>query len=615
MAVPRRVTLKEVGAPDFVLQPLQVRHPELNANFELKTAWINLLPKFHGLSTQDPIRHLRDFQGVCSTTRREGSDEVAIWLFAFPFSLEGRAKEWFYTLPDEIVSDWNLLRMEFLDKFFSPKVTDRLRKEISCIVQGEMETLYEYWERFRRLLDSCPHHMIDTLVLISYFCQGMKPQDKILLDASRNGSLTKYRTAEEAWQLITDLAESTQHARQRNHHPRAINEVSSSGETAALTKTLGEMTNILKQLQLNQQQPPPPQQQLSQQLVPQRVCGIFSCYSHYTDECPNLQEDNTLVATNAYYNRPNQGSSELPSQPIPNPKGSINATTLRFGTKLQERSEPSPKEVTQDEDVVEVEEVEEEDEVQEEVEDVIAQPRGEIPKDGNVLQEATPIPFPTLARKTKKQVELDPKMVEIFKKVERIHDLETIPLGSSISALMGDIPEKCGNPGPCLVTCTIDGVQFVDCMCDLGACVSIMSLSIYEVLKLPPLKRLAARFVLADKSIISVVGITEDVLVSIKGFVFPIDFHILKMPPSDTGRTSSIFLGRPFLKISRFKLDAFSVERNYHSEHLLAPPDHIIQYVMPRIERRQWKFLMQRPQEANLSWVVEFYTNYHSPSL
>ncbi|KAL4293795.1 hypothetical protein AHAS_Ahas18G0163800 [Arachis hypogaea] len=63
MAAPRRVTLKEAGAPNFVLQPLQVRHPELNANFELKTALINLLPKFQGLSAQDPIRHLRDFQG------------------------------------------------------------------------------------------------------------------------------------------------------------------------------------------------------------------------------------------------------------------------------------------------------------------------------------------------------------------------------------------------------------------------------------------------------------------------------------------------------------------------------------------------------------------------
>ncbi|KAL4276455.1 hypothetical protein AHAS_Ahas20G0208900 [Arachis hypogaea] len=57
------------------------------------------------------------------------------------------------------------------------------------------------------------------------------------------------------------------------------------------------------------------------------------------------------------------------------------------------------------------------------------------------------------------------------------------------------------------------------------------------------------------------------------------------------------------------------VERNYHSEHLLAPPDHIVQYVMSRIERRQREFLMWRQQEANLSWEVEFYSNYHSPSL
>ncbi|XP_016162410.1 uncharacterized protein LOC107605151 [Arachis ipaensis] len=144
MATPRRVTLKEAGAPDYVLQPTQVRHLDLNANFELKTALINLLPKYQGLPAQDPIRHLKDFQGVCSTTRREGSSEVAVWLYAFPFSFEGRANEWFYSLPSEIVSDWDLLRREFLDKFFPAAVIDKLRKEISCIVQGELETLYEY---------------------------------------------------------------------------------------------------------------------------------------------------------------------------------------------------------------------------------------------------------------------------------------------------------------------------------------------------------------------------------------------------------------------------------------------------------------------------------------
>jgi len=126
---------------------------------------------------------------------------------------------------------------------------------------------------------------------------------------------------------------------------------------------------------------------------------------------------------------------------------------------LQKKSSPSPIGVTHDEDVVEIEEVNEEDEAQEVVEEVIAQPRGRMPKDGDALQGATPIPFPTLAKKTKKQVELDTKMVEMFKKVEvtiplfdairqvpkyakflkdlcmhkeRICELETIPLRSSI---------------------------------------------------------------------------------------------------------------------------------------------------------------------------------------
>ncbi|XP_020972593.1 uncharacterized protein LOC110269236 [Arachis ipaensis] len=158
----------------------------------------------------------------------------------------------------------------------------------------------------------------------------------------------------------------------------------------------------------------------------------------------------------------------------------------RSGTTLQERSpeEPSSSQTTQDENVVEVEDVDDED---------------EVPKYAKFLK-------------------------DLCMNKERIHDLETIPLGSSISALMGAIPEKCGDPVPCM---------------------------------LPPLKRSAACFVLADKSIISVVGIAKDVLVSIKGLIFPIDFYILEMLPNDSGRPSSIFLGRPFLKTSRFKLDAF----------------------------------------------------------
>nr|XP_025628362.1 uncharacterized protein LOC112721523 [Arachis hypogaea] len=281
-------------------------------------------------------------------------------------------------------------------------------------------------------------------------------------------------------------------------------------------------------------------------------------------------------------------SSAIPSQPLPNPKDSINAVTLRSGTQLKEKDSkaPSPMIITQEEDGVEIEEIGEEEEAHVIVENKDPQPRSEVPRKEQVLEEvAQPIPFPTLARKAKKRIELDPKRVEMFKKVEvtiplfdaihqvpkyakflkdlcmnkdRIHELETIPLGSSISALMGAIPEKCVDPGPYLVSCVIDGVQFIDCMCDLGACVSIMPHSVYHVLMLPPLKQSAARFVLVDKSIITVMGITEDVLVNIKGLIFPIDFYIIDMQPSESERTSSILLGRLFLRTSRFKLDAHS---------------------------------------------------------
>ncbi|QHO06852.1 uncharacterized protein DS421_14g458430 [Arachis hypogaea] len=153
MVEPRRITLHEQGAPDLVFQPLQAcgRH------------------------------------GLC-------------------FSLEGQSKEWFYDQSDAVVADWDLLRKEFLDKFFPPKRTDYIRKKI----------------------------------------YGLCTQDKRLLNASSSGSLVKYKMTDEVWRLINDVAEATQHDRVSNNHPKSVAEVSSSD--LASTKTLGEMTILLKQI-------------------------------------------------------------------------------------------------------------------------------------------------------------------------------------------------------------------------------------------------------------------------------------------------------------------------------------------------------------------------------
>ncbi|KAL4315518.1 hypothetical protein AHAS_Ahas15G0193100 [Arachis hypogaea] len=192
------------------------------------------------------------------------ANEAAVLVFAFPFSLEGKAKEWFYTQTGEVRSNWDLLHKEFLEKFYLSQKTDKLQREISCIVQRDGKTFY--------------------------FCQGMHHQVKLLLDAASGGSLTKNKTAAEASEVISNLADSTQHSRARSLQPKALNEVSPSRD-AILTKTLGEMTILLQQINQGQQIPQalisaPPQPPSIEGLP--RVCGVCACNTHYTDECPQL---------------------------------------------------------------------------------------------------------------------------------------------------------------------------------------------------------------------------------------------------------------------------------------------------------------------------------------
>ncbi|XP_057760432.1 uncharacterized protein LOC130980807 [Arachis stenosperma] len=274
-------------------------------------------------------------------------------------------------------------------------------------------------------------------------------------------------------------------------------------------------------------------------------------------------------------------SSNLPSQPLPNPKSALNAITLQSGTTLEEIPPRALEDILEEEVVVEAPHEKEEMSTRQE--------EGEVnlkePKRKATMDESIPIPFSSMIKKAKKAPEFDLNMLQVFKKVEvtiplldviqqipkyakflkdlcthkdKIGELETLALGSFISALMKPIPKKFGDPRPCLVSCRIGGVVFHDCMCNLGACVSIMPFSVFARLNLAPLKRSAARFALADKSVITVMGIAEDVLVAIKDLVFPVNFYILEMPSTEGRSFSFVLLGRPFLKTSKFKLDAFT---------------------------------------------------------
>ena len=67
-------------------------------NFELKPQFINTLPKFHGLESEDAYFFVRKFEEVCLMMRIPQLGDNAVRLFFIPFSLKDGAKKWLYSL-------------------------------------------------------------------------------------------------------------------------------------------------------------------------------------------------------------------------------------------------------------------------------------------------------------------------------------------------------------------------------------------------------------------------------------------------------------------------------------------------------------------------------------
>ncbi|KAH9669749.1 DUF4220 domain-containing protein [Citrus sinensis] len=134
-------TLRELAEPDLNQQPLCIQYIDLEVNFELKSGLIHLLPKFHRFAGEDPHKHLKEFHVVCSTMRPQGVTEEQIKLRAFPFSLDGLAKDWLYYLPPGSITTWNGLKKQFLEKYFPASRAANIKKDICGIRQLPRETL------------------------------------------------------------------------------------------------------------------------------------------------------------------------------------------------------------------------------------------------------------------------------------------------------------------------------------------------------------------------------------------------------------------------------------------------------------------------------------------
>ena len=195
------------------------------------------------------------------------------------------------------------------------------------------------------------------------------------------------------------------------------------------------------------------------------------------------------------------------------------------------------------------------------------------------IEPIAPIPFPQSLKKNKLDKQFT-KFMEVFKKLHinisfvnaleqmpsyvkfmkdilskkrRLSDLKTVNLTEECSAILQrKLPQKLKDPGNFTIPCTIENFFFQRALCDLGASISLMTLSIFKHLGLGEARPTTITLQLADMSLKHPRGVIEDVLVKVDKFIFPVDFIVLDM---EEDKEIPIILGRPFLATGRAMIE------------------------------------------------------------
>ncbi|CAN6725365.1 unnamed protein product [Malus baccata var. baccata] len=602
-------TIKELSASGLAnAAPLCIQYPraapEKTNEFELKSSLLHHIPKFHGLSMEDPNKHLKEFEIVCSSMTPVNVDSNILKMKAFPFSLLEKAKDWLYELAPSTVTSWDSMQRAFLEKFFPTSRVILLRKKISGIQQSPGESFPSYYERFKSLVASCPHHQMKEELLLQYFYEGLLPLERQMLDASTGGALVD-KTPRDAKTLIANRALNAQQyegvGQRDTPQPYHVNELVEGPKTQGTT-----------------------------------ICGVCFIQGHQSDQCPQLIENGGWESANAVgYGNQNQPRSDpfsntynpgwrdhpnfrwrdapqygqqsgfrqptgffpRPMAPQPPPQAQASQTnpgtsmnddkTYQLLTTMAQGMQNQAKEVNE-----------------------LKKQMGQMAEFFGQFRENGKLPSTTLVNpkggfESAKAITLRSGKEVRNKEDEKIQleeEENTYPTAGVPSPMpqppKTSPPSTLGKNVPNVVISNtnlpnvpfprrfaqskkeesekdildtfrkvqvniplLDAIKqvprFEQCMLDLGASINVMPYSIYASMNLGALKQYGVIIQLADRSNAYPKGVLEDVLVLVNHLIFPADFYVLEMEDSSHAPSLPILLGRPFMKTTRTKIDVF----------------------------------------------------------
>ncbi|CAN6711691.1 unnamed protein product [Malus baccata var. baccata] len=554
MAMDNR-TLKELSASGLDnATPLCIQYPRAaqgkTDEFELKSSLLHHIPKYHGLSMEDPNKHLKEFEVVCSSMTPVNVDGNILKMKAFPFSLMDKAKDWLYELAPGTVTSWESMKRAFLEKFFPTS---------------------------RHVSEKCPQ-LIENGEWESANAIGFQGQNQSRHDPYSN-------TYNPGWRDHPNFKwrEPQQHQNQggfRQQPPGFFpktygppqNQPQSGPSASGTSLDNDALLKILTKLSNGQED-----QAKAMQRQDKRVDQLEKQIGQIAEFVGQFRE---------------QG--KLPSSTIANPKGGFetaNAIMLRSGKEVG--AGPTSKTGHNEDELLKLEE-----EASKQPTAKVEQPLPQAPmapklSNPSTLGKMSPslvnsniippnVPFPSRFLQSKNEEE-EKDVLETFRKVQvniplldaikqipkyakclkklcttkkRFREKEVVQVSENVSAMIQrKLPPKCKDPGSFTIPCVIGNTRFKSAMLDLGASINVMPYSIYASMNLGKLKNDGVIIQLADRSNAYPKGVLEDVLVQVNHLVFPADFYVLEMDESDHAPSLPILLGRPFMKTAQTKID------------------------------------------------------------
>ena len=180
-------------------------------------------------------------------------------------------------------------------------------------------------------------------------------------------------------------------------------------------------------------------------------------------------------------------------------------------------------------------------------------------------------------------------MKEILSRKRRLSEFETVNLTKECSVILQmKLPHKLKDPGSFIIPCKIGNSIFERALCDLGASINLMPLSIFRQLGLGEDRPTTVTLQLADRSLKHSQGVIEDVLVKVDKFIFLADFIVLDM---EEDKEIRIILGRPFLATGRGMIDV------HKGELKLRVQDDEVRFSVFNVVRH--------PTESNACFMIE----------